>query len=539
MPFLSPDVRRGDSFDEKSRLKFELLISEILSRLVYVGTDEIDVVINESLQKILDFLRIDRAVLWQKEGPESTRFIVTHRKIRPGCGPQEFPFITSDSFPWMTAQYLQGRETKYSRIDELPEEAAVDKETLRRFGPKYSAMAVPLFDADKVYGILTLGIAKEMIWPEELAPRLRVVAHVFSSALIRSKTEQKLQQTLKELEKAKSQLEHENVYLRQEMKGRYSPTKMLYHSRAMFDVMAKAEQVASTNSSVLLVGETGTGKEMIASAIHEMSPRAGRTMVRVNCGAIPTALVESEMFGREKGAYTGALSRQIGRFELAHESTIFLDEITDLPLEVQVKLLRVLQEKEIQRLGNPKPIHINVRVIAATNQSLEGAVKEGKFREDLYYRLNVFPIEVPPLRDRRDDIPMLVWSFVDMFSAEFSKKVESISRTSMNALMEYSWPGNVRELRNTIERAMIVMNSTKLHAEPPKAITPGDAFESLTLKEIEIKHIRKVLERVAWKIRGKKGAAETLGMKPTTLETRMIKLGIVRPDIKANHSDNH
>jgi formate hydrogenlyase transcriptional activator len=537
MRFLSPEVNGKTYLNEKARLDFELLITEISSSLVHVPPDEVDAVINASLQKILDFFQIDRAVLWQREAPDSNRFVITHAKIRPGHGPQVMPNLTTDSFPWMTAQYLAGRETKYSRIDDLPEEAAVDKETLRRFALKYSAMAVPLFDGDKVYGIFTLGITKEMIWPDELAPRLRVVAHVFSSALIRSKTEQKLQKTLNDLEKAKSQLERENVYLRQEMHVLYSPTEIVYQGHAMGEVLAKAEQVAATNSSVLLMGETGTGKEMIASLIHEKSQRCGRTMIRVNCGAIPAALVESEMFGREKGAYTGALSRQIGRFELAHESTIFLDEITDLPLEVQVKLLRVLQEKEIERLGNPKPIHINVRVIAATNQSLEKAVQEGKFREDLYYRLNVFPIDVPLLRDRREDIPLLVWSFVDMFSAEFGKKVESISKSSMEALLEYSWPGNVRELRNTIERAMIVLNSTNLHIDLPKPIASTAVPENLTLKEIEINHIRKVLEAVGWKIRGRSGAAEILGMKPTTLETRMVKLGIVRPMNKTQSSN--
>jgi transcriptional regulator with GAF, ATPase, and Fis domain len=252
-------------------------------------------------------------------------------------------------------------------------------------------------------------------------------------------------------------------------------------------------------------------------------------MVRVNCGAIPTALVESEMFGREKGAYTGALTRQIGRFELADGSTIFLDEITELPMDVQVKLLRALQEKEIQRLGNPKPIHIDVRVIAATNQNLEKAVQQSKFRQDLYYRLNVFPIEIPPLRERPEDIPMLIWAFVDELSSELGKKIESISSKSMDALLEYSWPGNVRELRNIIERAMIVSNFPKLTVEIPKNST-SNGVPILTLKQIEVQHIRRVLENSAWKIRGKQGAAEILGMKPTTLETRMAKLGIVRPE---------
>jgi transcriptional regulator with GAF, ATPase, and Fis domain len=526
---MSFDGKSG--FNDQARLNFELLITEITSSLVNPDPDHLDRLINEGLQKILDSIGIDRAVLWKREAPDKDRFVISHLRSRPGTGPQEIPaFLSSDSYPWITNRVLQGKETQYSRINDLPDEAAIDKESIRKFGPKFSSIVLPLFDVDGVYGIMTLGIAKEFNWPETLAPRLRVLAQAFSGALIRNKTEQKLQETLKTLTIAKAQLEHENIYLRHELNARKVPSQIFYQSGAMAEVLAKVEQVAATNSSVLLIGETGTGKELIASAIHEMSTRSSRTMIRVNCGAIPSALVESEMFGREKGAYTGALSRQIGRFELAHESTIFLDEITELPLETQVKLLRVLQEKEIQRLGNPKPIHVNVRIIAATNQDPEKVVREGRFREDLYYRLNVFPIEIPPLRERREDIPILVWSFVDYFSAEFGKKVESISKQSMDALLEYSWPGNVREVRNTIERSMIMLNSNQLIIELPKGKASTPSYENRTLKEAEIQHIRRVLASVAWRIRGKNGAAELLGMKPTTLETRMAKLGIVRPD---------
>jgi formate hydrogenlyase transcriptional activator len=522
-------VDKGFRFDEKTRFDFELLISEISSSLVHPKNEEIDRVLDESLQKILDFLNLDRVALWQLETPNGHRFVNKYAKIRPGFGPKDIPLLTTDSFPWMFEQLLQGNETYYSRIDELPEEAAIDKQTLRKLGEKYSAIQIPLFDGEEIYGILTLAIAEEIVWPEVLRARIRLVAEVFSAAILRRNAELQLQKTLEELKKAKAKLEWENVYLREEIKGQYCPPKIQFKSQIMADVLERVRQVASTNATVLLFGETGTGKELIASAIHEMSSRAKRTMVRVNCGAIPTALVESEMFGREKGAYTGALARQIGRFELAHESTIFLDEVTELPLEVQVKLLRVLQEKEIERLGNPKSISVDVRVIAATNQKIEKAVENGKFREDLYYRLNVFPIEIPPLRDRREDIPLLVWTFVDNLSIEFGKKVESISRKSMDALMEYSWPGNVRELRNSIERAMIVLNSSALSIEVPKNNSTHPVTESQTLRETEIRHISKVLESVGWKIRGSKGAAEILGMKPTTLETRMSKLGIVRP----------
>ena len=518
----------------KGQIDFEFLISDIASSLVRPGPGDIDAVINENLQKIVDFLKIDRASLFQKD-KQGENLVLSHVSVRKELESKEQLLFDSDFFPWLTAQNLKGKETKFSRIDDLPIEAETDKESLRRLGPKYSAITVPLLNGSDVFGIFTLGIAEEVEWPEDLFSRVRVVSHVFASALIRNKTMETLQKTLKELETLKSRLERENVYLRQEMQALHSFPKIVYRSRAMAEVLAKVEQVADTNSSVLLIGETGTGKEMIASAIHDLSLRSRRTMIRVNCGAIPAALVESEMFGREKGAYTGALSRQIGRFELAHQSTIFLDEITDLPLEVQVKLLRVLQEREIERLGNPKPIHIDVRVIAATNQSLDQAVQQGKFREDLYYRLNVFPIQIPPLRERREDIPMLVWSFIDIFSAEFGKKVESVEQSTMDALQEYSWPGNVRELRNTIERAMIVLTSTtlqidlsKIAVRAPRSTTSVRSTENMTMREIETRHILDVLNQVTWRIRGKKGAAEILGMKPTTLETRMAKLGITR-----------
>jgi len=251
-------------------------------------------------------------------------------------------------------------------------------------------------------------------------------------------------------------------------------------------------------------------------------------MVRVNCAAIPAALIENELFGRERGAYTGALSRQIGRFELAEGSTLFLDEIGDLPLESQVKLLRVIQDKVLERLGSVDPITVDVRLIAATNRDLEGAVADRTFREDLYYRLNVFPITVPPLRDRVEDIPVLAWTFIEEFARASGKRIDSLSKESLAALRRYPWPGNVRELRNLIERAIILARGPRLVVEPPAlaAVAPPT---SANLAEVQAEHIRGVLERVGWRVRGRGGAAELLGMKPTTLDSRMARLGIRRP----------
>jgi transcriptional regulator with GAF, ATPase, and Fis domain len=250
-------------------------------------------------------------------------------------------------------------------------------------------------------------------------------------------------------------------------------------------------------------------------------------MISVNCSGIPSSLIESELFGREKGAYTGALAKQVGRFELAHGSTLFLDEIGDLPLEVQVKLLRVLENRTIERLGNPRPISIDVRIVAATHRDLAGAVRDGRFREDLYYRLNVFPITVPPLRERREDIPLLIQGLVDQLAATMGRHVQKVDPASLEGLVAYSWPGNVRELRNVVERAMIMSRGPELRLETPE--TTAEATSRTDLTVVERTHILQVLEQTGWRVRGARGAAARLGLKPTTLESRLKKLGLTRP----------
>jgi transcriptional regulator with GAF, ATPase, and Fis domain len=337
-----------------------------------------------------------------------------------------------------------------------------------------------------------------------------------------------LERALAEVQRLRDQLQLENVYLRREVKERFGDGPVIGQSAAVCRVLEQVVQVAPTDSTVLLLGETGTGKELFATQIHERSGRRGRTMVRVNCAAIPATLIESELFGREKGAFTGALARQIGRFEMADHSTIFLDEIGDLPADVQVKLLRVLEQRQIERLGSPKAIPVDVRVIAATHRDLEQLMTAGTFRDDLFYRLNVFPVRVPPLRERPDDIPLLVWRFVEEFATAFGKRIESISRENMAALQAYAWPGNIRELRNVVERAMITATGPRLLIPVPTA-TAAAVKRSVKLVDIERIHIRSVLESTNWRIRGPGGAADRLGLKPTTLETRLAKLGVRRP----------
>ena len=311
--------------------------------------------------------------------------------------------------------------------------------------------------------------------------------------------------------------------------------RLASNNAAVLKAIAQAEQVASTPATVLLLGETGVGKDVFAQAIHDLSSRRQREMVRVNCAAIPSTLMESELFGRERGAYTDAISRQIGRIEAAHQSTLFLDEIGELSAKDQVKLLRVLQDKVIHRLGGTQAIKVDVRIIAATNCNLEQAVEDRVFREDLFYRLNVFPIVVPPLRDRIEDIPGLVWEFIEEFSAAFDKKIELVTDESMRELQRYSWPGNVRQLRNVIERAVILATGPHLTVQVPQRVPrqPHMTAALQTLKHFELEHIRATLESTRWRVRGQGGAAELLGLKPTTLESRMAKLGLSRPGQRA------
>jgi formate hydrogenlyase transcriptional activator len=331
-----------------------------------------------------------------------------------------------------------------------------------------------------------------------------------------------------QIRQLKDRLEQENLYLREEIKLEHNHTSVIGQSAALRSVLKKAEQVASADCAVLLLGETGTGKELFAQTIHELSVRRDRPLVKVNCAALPATLVESELFGREKGAYTGALSREIGRFELADRSDIFLDEIGELPLELQVKLLRVLQEGEFERLGSSRTLRVDVRVIAATNRDLRAAVKDGKFREDLFYRLNVFPIHLPPLRERPEDIPPLVWHVLKDISKRMGRNVDSIHSATMKAFQEYSWPGNVREVRNVIERHLILNSGSVFRAEIPEL---GETLAPVgrSLEEVERSHVRRVLETTRWRIRGQCGAAQILGLKPTTLEARIKKLGIRPP----------
>ena len=531
-------------------LGVQLMLADLAERLTTMESDGIDDALVDSLRRVATALQLDRAVLLRKAGDDASAVASQYRNDEPQ---PSFPDPSQlASIPFIASKLDSGDVSWFTRIDELTDQ--VDREGFRQHALRSGAV-VPVAlpgGAPGVRGALVFGsTTTECDWAPAIIEELRLVAGIFGQALARKATLTALQCALAELHRlreritdeaahgrpddrqsgapsVRDQLHAENVYLRREAQERFGTGLIVGHSPAIRRVLEQAGQVAATDSTVLLLGETGTGKELIAAHIHEQSGRRGRVMVRVNCASIPVTLMESELFGREKGAFTGAIARQIGRFELADHSTIFLDEIGDLPTDVQVKLLRVLEERQIERLGSPNAIRVNVRIIAATHRNLGQRIADETFREDLFYRLNVFPIEVPPLRSRTEDIPLLVWRFIDEFSKSFGKRIDSIPRTNMAALQQYSWPGNIRELRNVVERAMIVATGPQLTIPLPAASDSADK-RSVRMTDVEREHIRGVLETSGWRIRGLGGAAERLALRPTTLETRMRRLGLSRP----------
>jgi PAS domain S-box-containing protein len=503
----------------------QAIVTQLATRCAAAPFESLDTTLAELLREVGEGLALDRCVAYVPASNDATALTPTYSWTRTGG---LLPADATDAWntlPGILSRARAGDSTVAATIEDLAD--ATDRASMAALGAR-ACVALPM-DLNAARGALVVDTLAERPWPSEVLDSLRLVAAVMSQSLARKRDRERLDLGLDELRRQRDETAGENAVLRRE-------TAVLLHtdrsiasqSVAIRRVLAQVQQVAPTTATVLLLGETGVGKEVFAQAIHNMSPRQRRAMIRVSCAAIPTALIESELFGRERGAFTGALSRQIGRFEAAHGSTIFLDEIGDLPLEIQVKLLRVLQERTVERLGGNSSTKVDVRVIAATNRNLEQAVANSTFREDLFYRLNVFPITVPPLRERIADIPSLVWTFVDEFSHAFGKKVDAISKESIEALQRYSWPGNVRELRNVIEREMIVATGPTLTVAAPRPVASERHAPSSRLADIEVEHIRAVLDGCGWRVRGIGGAAERLGVKPTTLESRMARLGIVR-----------
>jgi PAS domain S-box-containing protein len=644
----------------KGRLEFEKFLADLSARFVSLHPEEVDNEINNALKGILGFFRIDRCSLLRRL-PVKTLCMVTHNADISGDSP--YPVATplpTSLFPYFNRKLAVEREIiAFSCPDDLPEEAAPDKQWLREWNVR-SGLYIPIASLESSTEY-TLGISSGedgRTCPEEYVPRLRMLGELLVNALERSMTEQalreseerlslaasaaeaglwildkdegliwttrklrelfhldpdenmpfeklldavhpddregirgrvrqsferneafeidfrvvrpdggfswissrgklssagsglprflmgasvdvterkrmeaELRENLEEIGRLKLQLEKENLYLREEIEAGLGFEKIVGKSDALNYVLFKVRQVAPTDATVLILGETGTGKGMVAHAIHEMSARRERPMITVNCAALPANLIESELFGREKGAFTGAHAKQVGRFELAHGGTLFLDEIGEMPLELQTKLLRVLQDGKFERLGSPQTIEVDVRVIAATSRDLKEDVANRRFREDLFYRLNVFPISIPPLRMRRDDIPLLVRHFVDKHARKIGKRLETIPKHAMNTLQNQSWPGNVRELEHAIERAVITSPGPILQLSDGLETQAFEEREgpSRGLEAMEREHILKVLGQSGWKIDGRGGAASLLGLHPSTLRFRLKKLGIKRP----------
>jgi formate hydrogenlyase transcriptional activator len=518
------ELEQAASLAIDQKVEFEQLIAELSVKFINLPPDQVIEATRDAIRRVAEMLAVDCCTFSRIPDGEFSAGPIAWWG-RPGVSSSPL-VVVKERFPWVRETILAGNELCFATLDEVP--SPVDRREFESCGIR-AAVKVPISVCGQVVGAVGFSMMRhERSWTMDTLHTIRVLAAVFGNILARCENDETLRQSILQLEHLRDRVRVENLYLRREIQERVDTGVIIGQSQAIRNVLEQARQVAATDSTVLLLGETGTGKELIATHIHELSARRGRIMVRVNCSAIPSTLMESELFGREKGAFTGALARQIGRFELADHSTIFLDEIGELPADVQVKLLRVLEERQIERLGSPKGVHVDVRIIAATHRNLEKRIAEGAFREDLFYRLNVFPIQVPPLRDRVEDIPLLVWRFVDEFSKAFGKRIETISREDMAVLQRYSWPGNIRELRNVVERAMIVSTGTQLALPLPSLSRPAEK-RSLKLNDVEKEHILSVLDGVGWRIRGSAGAAALLGLKPTTLEARMAKLGLTRP----------
>ena len=511
-------------------LRFELLLADVSSRLIGLHGQELGEAIRGALSELCCLLGADRATLFEFS-EDGRRFDVVHWwavEGLPGTGDLEAAQV-----PWYVGELRSGKTVIAERIPEdLPSAARQEREYALRAGLK-SNLTVPILVRGQPVCALAAGAFREhREWPDPLVRRVRLYGQILTAAVFRQRQEEALEQGRNEIARLNRQLERENLYLREEVRTVRHADEIVGQSAALQTVLTSAERVGPTDTTVLLLGETGTGKELLARAIHDHSPRRSRPLVALNCAALPSGLVESELFGHEKGAFTGAGAARAGRFEVADGGTLFLDEVGDLPPETQPKLLRVLQEGQFERLGSARTRQADVRVIAAANRDLEKDVETNRFRADLYYRLSVFPITVPPLRERREDIEPLVWFFIHRRQKELKRRIERIPPEGLQALLRYDWPGNVRELENVVERAMILSTGDTLELEGafPAAAGPAAApGKERDLDAVQRRHIETVLAECGWKINGAGNAAERLGLHPNTLRFRMKRLGIERP----------
>jgi formate hydrogenlyase transcriptional activator len=518
---------------------YEHLLSDISATYINLPVSEVDKVMGDDLGRLARLLGADRCILYlvEEDGesfrpylhsgwwPEEDRErVIQYNKLWDRYDPE---FV--DAFRYLFNRWRRGEHMQWTQRDRLPEEAERMKQAYGVFGLK-SQLSVPVSVSGLTVAALTVSSnSSYKTWPEDLVPRLRLFGEVFANALARKRSEEALQKALEEVQRLKERFEADYSYLRDMIDLENDFRGIIGRSNALNRILTKVRQVAPTDATVLILGETGTGKGLIARAIHNVSGRKDRPLMQVNCAALSPNLIESELFGHEKGAFTGALSRRIGRFESARGTTLFLDEVGELPQELQAKLLRVLQDGEFERVGGSTTLRTDARIVAATNRNLEEEVKAGRFRSDLWYRLSIFPIHVPPLRERLEDIPLFLRFFVDKYGKWIGKTFDVIPQKTVEALKCYHWPGNIRELENLIERAVITSPGGHLQIDLPSGENTFASIRDETLEAFEREYITGVLVRKGWKIKGETGAANALGLKPSTLRKRMEKLGITRP----------
>lgn len=523
-------ARRTESALHRRR-EYQATLAAISSRLVTTQYDDADQVMVDCLKRICKYIGGNRITLsWIDLESRTGEVLYTWHE-----GDQSMIYsIDQTRFPYLSEKLLHNEPLCISTLDNLPPEADVDRQILRSVGMQ-SFLFRPLAIAGEIVGLLTMGNDAQICeWADQDLEDLQVFGELLANFVMRMRQRQALDAALDGLHRATERLEAENIYLRTEIKLNHDFEEIVGESDALRRSLQMVEQVADTMTPVLILGETGTGKELIARALHEHSSRRHRPLVKVNCAALPANLIESELFGYEKGAFTSADAAKRGRFDLAHGSTLFLDEIGEIPFELQAKLLRVLQEGEFERLGGSKTVKVDVRIIAATNRDLWQACEDGEFRSDLYYRINTFPIELPALRDRGDDIRLLAEHFARLHAQRLGRELTAISARMMKQLEQYDWPGNVRELEGVIQRALLSSSGPILELGHPLAgRSPGergDDTAAFKLRQVERDHIATILDECSWKISGDKGAAAALGIPPSTLRSKMKKLGIKRPN---------
>ncbi len=517
------------TFSETESEEIERLSVSLSEQVRAVQPGDITLAVSEALGQIKAAVSAGscRLVEFDESG------VVTRVYVPAGAsyGPDgQNPLRASEA--WLIERLSRGQLVSISRPDELPPEAVTARERARQSGG-CSILGVPASTYGQPICALTIDrTGAPRRWPQSLIDSLQRVAEVLGAMLQRRRRETSPPSDVATIQRLNARLEAENLYLKEEIRTYHEFEEIVGESAPLRLALSRLSQVAPMNSTVLLLGPTGSGKELFARALHERSRRHARPLVRVNCAALPPTLVESELFGHEKGAFTGAVGMRQGRFEMADGGSIFLDEIGDLAPDVQVKFLRVLQEGEFERVGSSRTKKVDVRVIAATHHDLEAAVAEGRFRADLYYRLSVYPIRLPSLKERSEDIPRLTWFFINRYQRELGRRITEVPQHVMDALQGYGWQGNVRELENVIVRAMIASEGDVLQLDAPltfdkRSTEPEDRPDNLDA--VQRAHIEDVLQRCDWRINGAGNAAERLGVHPNTLRFRLRKLGLSRP----------